>query len=311
MMRTAGRFIIQFFIASTLVFLLAFSVLTPNASSITFHRNFSLIHSDHPLVERALRKMSRDDQSPYLTAIRIQSERLNSQILRNPCLILRVHRELVEERKQQEEILHPSRFVDPNKPMVAITFDDGPRPTTEKVYVALKKHDVVATFFVIGMYVSGKADLLQRLVEEGNEIGNHSWSHLNLRDIPYEEVVSQVVRTDAAIERAVGIKPNFVRPPMGHYDNKMRIAIGNRQIAMWSIDTLDWSHKNWDKTMEAIVGNVCDGDIILIHDLVESTADNIEELIVYLKDQGYQMVTMSELVRYRNIDQKVVRYARP
>ena len=63
--------------------------------------------------------------------------------------------------------------------------------------------------------------------------------------------------------------------------------------------------------MDAIVGNVRDGDIILIHDLVESTADNIEELIVYLKDQGYQMVTMSELVRYRNIDQKVVRYARP
>ena len=310
MMRTQRRFI-QLFIASTLVFLLAFSMLTPNASAITFHRNFSLIHSDHPLVERALRKMSRDDQSPYLTEIRIQSERLNSQLLRNPCLILRVHRELLEERKQQEEISHPSRFVDPNKPMVAVTFDDGPRPSTEKVYESLKKHDVVATFFVIGMYVNGKKELLQRLVEAGNEIGNHSWSHLNLRDSTYEEVVSQVVRTDAAIENAVGMMPNFVRPPMGHYDNKMRMAIGNRQIAMWSIDTMDWSHKNWNKTMDAIVGNVRDGDIILIHDLVESTADNIEELIVYLKDQGYQMVTMSELVRYRNIDQKVVRYARP
>ena len=98
---------------------------------------------------------------------------------------------------------------------------------------------------------------------------------------------------------------------MGLFDNKLRSAIGDRKIALWSIDTLDWSHRNWQRTMASIVGKVKDGDIILIHDLVESTADNIEELILYLKEQGYQMVTMSELVRYRNVDQKIVRYARP
>ena len=311
MMRIERRLITQILIASTLIFLLAFSLLTPRAQSVHFHRNFTPIHSDYPLIERTLRKMSYDDHSPYLTELRIQSQRMNSQLLRDPCLILSVFREFAEEEKQKEATLHLSRFIDPNKPMVAVTFDDGPRPSTEKVYESLKKHDVVATFFVIGMYVNGKKELIQRLVEAGNEIGNHSWSHLNFKELSYAEVVSQISKTDAAIEQATGGTPGFVRPPMGLFDNKLRSAIGDRKIALWSIDTLDWSHRNWQRTMASIVGKVKDGDIILIHDLVESTADNIEELILYLKEQGYQMVTMSELVRYRNVDQKIVRYARP
>ena len=212
MMRKQRRFI-QPFIASILVFLLAFSMLTPSAHSMGFHRNFTQIHSEHPLIERVLRKMSFDDHSPYLTEMRIHSQRMNSQLLRNPCLILRVHRELMEEEKHYEEISYPTQNIDPHQPMVAVTFDDGPRPSTEKVYEALKKHDVVATFFVIGMYVNGKIELLQRLVEAGNEIGNHSWSHLNFRELSYVEIVSQISKTDAAIERAVGGIPGFVRPP--------------------------------------------------------------------------------------------------
>lgn len=164
---------------------------------------------------------------------------------------------------------------------------------------------------MIGMYVNGKKDMLKKLSDAGNEIGNHSWSHLNLKEIPYEQVVAQIKWTDVAIERATGIRPNFVRPPMGLFDNKVRRAIGDRQIAMWSIDTLDWQHKNWNMTMAAVRGKVTDGDIILIHDLVDSTANNLDELIEYLLDEGFQLVTMSELVMYRDANQKVVRYVRP
>jgi peptidoglycan/xylan/chitin deacetylase (PgdA/CDA1 family) len=311
-MKMYKRWFFQAFIASTMAFLLAFSMLSPIAQPLIIFRNFAMVHADHPLIDRAFVKISANQQSPYLTQLLIQKERMNQQVLRNPRLILSVYREMKEEEQQlKDSLLVKPRLIDPSKPMVALTFDDGPRPSTEKVYASLKKYNVVATFFVIGMYVNGKRDLLKRLVDEGNEIGNHSWSHLNFREISYEEVVSQVVRTDAAIVRAVGIRPNFVRPPMGLFNDKVRRAIGNRQIAMWSIDTLDWKHKNWEKTMAAIVGKVRDGDIILVHDLVDSTASNIEELIVYLIEEGYQLVTMSELVEYRNIDQKVVRYARP
>lgn len=311
-MRIERRFVIQVFIASILGFLLAFSMLSPKAQPIIIHRSFDRVHSDHPLMNRVLLKLSNNSESPYLTQTRINFERVNREVLRNPRLILAVYREmLIEEQLIRDALLVGPRKIDLSKPMVALTFDDGPRPSTEKVYESLKKHNVVATFFVIGMYVRGKMDLLQRLVKEGNEIGNHSWSHLNFREISYDEVASQVSWTDAAIVRAVGIKPKFVRPPMGLFDNKTRRVIGDRMIAMWSIDTLDWQHKNWNKTMASIVGKVRDGDIILIHDLVDSTAENIDELIVYLLEEGFQLVTMSELVEYRNVDQKVVRYARP
>jgi len=302
----------QTFIASTVVFLLAFSMLSPIAQSLIIHRNFALVHADHPLIDRIFVKISANQQSPYLTQLLIQKERMNQQVLRNPQLILSVYREMKEEEQLlKDSLLVKPRLIDPSKPMVALTFDDGPRLSTEKVYASLKKYNVVATFFVIGMYVNGRQDLLKRLVQEGNEIGNHSWSHLNFREISYEEVVSQIVQTDAAIVRAVGVRPNFVRPPMGLFNETVRRAIGNRQIAMWNIDTMDWKHRNWEMTMAAIVGKVMDGDIILVHDLVESTASNIEELIVYLIEEGYQLVTMSELVKYRNVDQKVVRFARP
>jgi peptidoglycan/xylan/chitin deacetylase (PgdA/CDA1 family) len=312
MMKMVRHVFMQAFMAGILVFLLAFSLLSPTAHPTVVVRNFDKVQSSHPIMQRALSRLNRSDNSPYLTESRVNVERMVREVLKNPRLIIDASQQILLEQQQvKDALLYGPRKLDPSRPMVALTFDDGPRPSTEKVYISLKKYEVVATFFVIGMYVNGKKELLKKLVEAGNEIGNHSWSHLNLRDIPYEQVVAQISWTDAAIERAIGIRPNFVRPPMGLFDNKVRRAIGDRQIAMWSIDTLDWSHKNWNKTMASIKGKVQDGDIILIHDLVDSTADNIDELIVYLLEEGFQLVTMSELVTYRHADQKVVRYARP
>jgi len=311
-MKKIRQFFMRVFMAGIMLFLLAFSVLAPNAQPIIVHRNFNSLQSVHPIMNRALDKLNRSGNSPYLTAQRIHYERMVGEVLKNPRLIIDASYEIYLEKQQlRDAFLYGPRKLDPTRPMIALTFDDGPRPSTEKVYISLKKYEVVATFFVIGMYVNGKKDMLQKLVEAGNEIGNHSWSHLNLREIPYEQVVAQIHWTDAAIERAIGVRPNFVRPPMGLFDNKVRRAIGDRQIAMWSIDTLDWQHKNWDKTMASIQGKVRDGDIILIHDLVDSTANNIDELIEYLLEEGFQLVTMSELVTYRHADQKIIRYARP
>jgi peptidoglycan/xylan/chitin deacetylase (PgdA/CDA1 family) len=312
MMKMERRFFMRAFIAGIMGVLLAFSMLVPNAQSFQVRHHARSVHSHVVVMERAIRKIIKNDDSPFLARPHIDSQWLSRQVLNNPRLILSVYRQMKDEEQQlKDSLVNQPRVIDPNRPMVALTFDDGPWPTTEKVYASLKKYNVVATFFVIGMYVNRRSDMLKKLVDAGNEIGNHSWSHLNFREISYEEVVSQVVRSDAAIERAIGVKPKFVRPPMGLFDNKARNAIGDRQIAMWSIDTLDWKHKDWQKTMASIVGHVQDGDIILIHDSVDSTANNIEELIIYLIEEGYQLVTLSELVEYRNVDQKVVRYARP
>ena len=307
-----NRIFMRAFIAGIWFFLLAFSLLSPTARPPVAHRNFVAIQSSHPIVNRAISKLDSVSRSPYLTAKIVHYERLVKEVLKNPRLIIEVSDEINREKQhERDSFLSGFRKLDPSRPMIALTFDDGPRRSTEKVYASLKKHDVVATFFVIGMYVNGKKDMLKKLTDAGNEIGNHSWSHLNLKEISYEQVVAQIKWTDAAIERATGIRPNFVRPPMGLFDNKVRRAIGDRQIAMWSIDTLDWQHKNWNMTMAAVRGKVRDGDIILIHDLIDSTANNLDELIEYLLDEGFQLVTMSELVMYRDASQKVVRYVRP
>lgn len=296
--------------AGMALLLLAFSMRPVTAQN---HQNRGYLYrpSDTEVVDRALKHLTIHQQYPLLSNSLLEHQRVLRQLLSQPRAILTAHRELVEEQRLRQEALFPKiRIIDPNKPMVALTFDDGPRPSTNRVFASLKKYNVVATFFVIGMYVNGKRDLLRQMTEAGNEIGNHSWSHLNLREITAEEVEAQIRRTDDAIVRATSVYPAFVRPPMGLFDSKLRSVIGNRQIALWSIDTLDWKHKDWQLTM-ASIRRVQDGDIILIHDLVESTASNIEEMIVYLVEQGYQLVTLSELVKYRQENQRVVRYARP
>ncbi len=292
--------------------LLVFSMLPIEAQGLGFQGNRDPMRLETEFVERALHRLRPMKDSLSLEIPWISQKQINRMLLNHPRLIISVHREMLEEeRLYQESLKHRERIIDPNKPMVALTFDDGPRPTTDRVFAALKKHNAVATFFVIGMYVHGRRDLLKQMVEAGNEIGNHSWSHLNLREITFQEVESQIIRTDEAILRATGVRPAFVRPPMGMLDGALKTVVGQRQIAMWNLDTLDWKHKDWQKTMASVVGHVRDGDVILVHDLVESTATNIEEMIVYLIGEGYQLVTMSELVKYRNVTSKVVRFARP
>ena len=309
-MNRGKRCISKVLMAGMALLLLAFSMRSVTAQPYQ-NRGYQGRPSDIEVVDRALKHLTIHQQYPLLSNSLLEHQRVLRQLLSQPRAILTAHRELVEEQRLRQEALFPKiRIIDPNKPMVALTFDDGPRPSTNRVFASLKKYNVVATFFVIGMYVNGKRDLLRQMTEAGNEIGNHSWSHLNLSEITAEEVEAQIRRTDDAIVRATSVYPAFVRPPMGLFDSKLRSVIGNRQIALWSIDTLDWKHKDWQLTM-ASIRRVQDGDIILIHDLVESTASNIEEMIVHLVEQGYQLVTLSELVKYRQVNQRVVRYARP
>jgi len=192
------------------------------------------------------------------------------------------------------------RVIDPNKPMVALTFDDGPSKHTAEILKVLKENNSVATFFVLGSEVNKYKDVLNQVIAEGNEIGNHSYNHKNLKTITDEEVYKQVQGTDDLVYIASGYTPKVMRPPYGISDAELNKKI-NKPIVKWSIDTLDWKSRNTDKVVAAVLNDVKDGDIVLMHDLYDSTAQAAKIIIPKLVEQGYQLVTVSEMSEYRDV----------
>lgn len=189
----------------------------------------------------------------------------------------------------------PLRTIDPQLPMVALTFDDGPFPQcTGSILDTLKSHDAAATFFVLGNRVADNADLLKRMVDEGHEIGNHSLSHKRLVGLSAEELDYQIEKTQILIESVTGSRPAIMRPTYGSYNDELRRSVTLPMI-LWSIDTRDWESRNAVSVKEHVLDKVQDGDIILMHDIYMSTAKAVEMIVPELKNRGYQIVTVSEL----------------
>ncbi len=190
--------------------------------------------------------------------------------------------------------------IDPNKPMVALTFDDGPSVYTTRILDLLETYNVRATFFVVGSRVSSYPDTIRRCAEAGNEIGIHTWSHAKLTELSEEEILAQIVDTYNAVQQYAGFTCAAVRPPTGAYNDTVKAVAAELglYLANWSVDTLDWQTRDADATYEAIMSDVFDGAIILCHDLYETTAEAMERVIPALIEQGYQLVTVSELLSY-------------
>ena len=194
-------------------------------------------------------------------------------------------------------------MIDPNKPMVALTFDDGPSKYTATILDQLEKYNAHATFFVVGERVSSYPKTIKRAYELGCEIGNHSWSHPSLSSISVSAMKREISDTDAAIKKVIGIAPELLRPPYGAVDSDVKKYAG-KPLIHWSVDTLDWDHRNSSKTISCVLNNVRDGSIVLMHDIYSATADAAVSLIPTLIKKGYQLVTVSELAEYRGVNLK-------
>lgn len=181
---------------------------------------------------------------------------------------------------------------------VALTFDDGPNPvTTPQVLDILKRYDAKATFFIIGQRIAGQEVLLQKIVAQGNEIGNHTWSHPNLADLSVQEIKQEVTSTNEAIEKAIHKKPTLLRPPYGSTNATVQAAAGMKEI-MWTVDTLDWQNHSTAGIMKNVKEQLTPGGIILMHDIHQTSVDALPTVLDYLKAQGYEVVTVSELYGY-------------
>ena len=188
--------------------------------------------------------------------------------------------------------------VDPKKKMVALTFDDGPGPYTTDIVDCLKKNNCRATFFVVGQSINAHKKALKEVDKAGCEIGSHTFNHANLAKLSRKDIQSQMKKTDERIKKLIGKKTALMRAPYGETGGSVKRAVG-KPIILWSIDTEDWKTLSKEKTISAVMDNVQDGDIVLMHDVHKSTRDAALSIIPRLKSEGYQLVTVSELAKYR------------
>ena len=191
-----------------------------------------------------------------------------------------------------------TRKIDKNKKMVALTYDDGPSIYTPRILKTLKDNHSVATFFVVGNRVSSYSKTVKQAYDMGCEIGNHTYDHKILTRVGKDEVRKQVAKTNQAVKKVIGVNPVVMRPPGGATNADIRSWVGMPSI-IWSIDTLDWRTRNASSTKQAVLDHVTDGDIVLMHDLYEATADASATIIPTLVKRGYQLVTVSELAECR------------
>ena len=191
--------------------------------------------------------------------------------------------------------------IDPTKPMVAITFDDGPGEHTDRILDLLLQYGGHATFCVQGRWVGDHESTVKRMVAEGHEIANHTYSHKKLTTLSSSQIKSQLTRTNEAIQQIVpGYQVRWLRCPGGSNNKTVRNVCKGLDmcIAFWQIDTEDWSTLNAKSTYNNIMKNLKNGAIILCHDIYSTTADAMELVIPELIARGYQLVTLSEMFQY-------------
>ncbi len=189
-----------------------------------------------------------------------------------------------------------------NDKKIALTFDDGPHPYyTAEILEILAEYDVKATFFLIGDNVTRHPEIVKMVYEEGHEIGNHTFSHANLKNADYETVTREIGETEKVVLNTVEYKTKLLRPPEGLWgENVCRAAIENQYtVVCWSIDTRDWAHTPVDRMVNYVLGSAEAGDIVLFHDFVSGkspTPEALKIIIPALIEDGYELVTVSELM---------------
>lgn len=194
--------------------------------------------------------------------------------------------------------------VDPNKPMVALTYDDGPyRPTTNRILDTLKKYGARATFFVVGSRLSIYSDCLKAENKLGCEIACHTYNHTILTSVSADTIKSEISKTNDLVKKYTGQTVKLVRAPGGSVNQTVKNAVGY-PLVNWSVDTLDWRSRNASSVVSNIKNNVSDGSIVLMHDLYESTASASETIVPWLIKKGYQLVTVSEMMDAKGIAMK-------
>lgn len=182
---------------------------------------------------------------------------------------------------------------------VALTFDDGPGPHTDRLLQVLAAADAEATFFLVGANVAADPLAAKRIADAGMEIGNHTWSHPDLTTIPAAEVATQLSRTSAAIQAATGQRPTLMRPGFGMINDAVLAEVGRQAMAAinWDVVPYDWIHDTDLAASRALLmAHIRPGSVVLLHDTFASTVDLVQQMLPVLRANGYHPVTVSRLL---------------
>ncbi|HWR42727.1 polysaccharide deacetylase family protein [Sporomusa sp.] len=189
--------------------------------------------------------------------------------------------------------------------VVAITVDDGPHyKTTPEILTVLKEKQAKATFFVLGANAEAHPEIVAQEVADGHEIASHAYSHRRLNKLTATEVIAEFERLETVLQ-PVAPKPTLFRPPDGAYNDGVVALARERGYAtvLWSVDTGDWRQGSVEQVVKTVLDNVQPGSIILMHDgqYPLPTPQAMPVIIDKLREQGYQMVTVSELLQYYEV----------
>lgn len=199
---------------------------------------------------------------------------------------------------EAEETILPKQQADSTKKRVALTFDDGPHPeVTKQILARLHEYNAKATFFMLGSRVQYYPGLVREVRDAGHEIGNHTWTHPVLTKLSAANVQKEFESTEQAIVKAIGQNSTVFRPPYGAINDSVRALIPRTSVN-WTIDTLDWKHRDSKQLLPMVKKSIHNNAIVLMHDIHQSTADGLEPVLKYLQSEGYEFVTISEVLQY-------------
>lgn len=196
-----------------------------------------------------------------------------------------------------------------NQKIIVITFDDGPHEKfTPQILDILKENDAKATFFVMGKKVEYYPDIVKRMIDEGHEIGNHTYNHINVSKYSKSKVEEEILKSQEAIYNLTGKKPSLFRPPYrGMNQNTVNLVNElNLKMVLWckTIDVRDWANPGVYNITNPLLTKIQNGDIILLHDYnnrskatTSQTVQALRIVIPELKKRGYEFVTVSELIK--------------
>lgn len=182
---------------------------------------------------------------------------------------------------------------------IAVTFDDGPGPYTDKLIEGLVKYNSRATFFILGYNLEEYPEQLKNAFNAHMEIGNHTYNHKNLKDAKKNLIKEEINSNADLIYKTIGSYPTLLRPPYGVIKKSIR-SQSQLPIVLWSIDTEDWEHQNINYLYKYIKRNAGDGEIILMHDIHEKSVDGFLKALPDLVADGYELVTVSELYQLKH-----------
>ncbi len=185
---------------------------------------------------------------------------------------------------------------------IALTFDDGPGPYTDRLLKILADNDAKATFFLIGNKVAANPDGAKRIADAGMEIGSHTWEHPNMTTIPVDDIPAQFSRASDAIEQATGTRPKLVRTAGGLVDDNVLAEARKQGLAdiNWDVIPFDWANdSNIAATRYMLMTQIKPNSVVLFHDVYSSTVDLVYQFIPVLKANGYHLVTVSHMLGER------------